>query len=132
MSDIEQPSGNRDVLSKADEFIKRRRAQLGGTVVDGPLQIEPADDIPLLTDIVGEAELPAALPEPALPPQRDFSAEVAHELDTWLDENLPQVVVYAMDGITDRLIQQIHASAREDLLPRLKRALRDDAEAGED
>ena len=127
MSDLDGLDDSRpDVLSKADEFIKRRRAQLGGVVVDGPLQTGPADDIPLLTEVVGETRLPA------LPPHNDLSSDIARELDVWLDENLPQAVVHVMDGITDKLIQQIHASAREELLPRLKRALRDDSEAGED
>ena len=127
MSDLDGTDDSRsDVLNKADEFIKRRRAQLGGVVTDGPLQTEAADDIPLLTDVVGESALPTAAVHD------DLSRDIARVFDVWLDENLPQVVVHVMDGITDKLIQQIHASAREDLLPRLKRALHEDNEAGED
>lgn len=131
MSDDDNPTDS-DVLSKADEFIKRRRAQLGGATLGGPLHIEPVDDIPVLTEVVSDAGLRANSAAVAESAPKDFSAEVAREIDAWLDENLPQVVVHVMDGITDKLIQQVHESAREDLLPRLKQALRDDAEAGED
>lgn len=146
MSEIEEPGGSRDVLSKADEFIKRRRAQLGSAVVDGPLHIEtanavtdvpqqielaePVEDIPLLTEVVAMAGLPGTLSQAESLPQRDISAEVTRELDAWLDEALPQAVLHVMDGITDRLIQQVLDSARADLLPRLKRALDDEAESG--
>ncbi|MFY9329690.1 MAG: hypothetical protein WAO76_16980 [Georgfuchsia sp.] len=129
MSDHDGSDDSRpDVLSKADEFIKRRRAQLGGAVMDGPLQTGLVDDIPLLTEIVCETGFSAVLPEPELPPHKDLSSDIARELDIWLDENLPLAVVHVMDGITDKLIQQIHASAREELLPHLKRALREDVD----
>lgn len=131
MSDVDKPGDNpRDVLSKADEFIRRRRAQLGGTVAEVPQQAA-ADDIPVLTEVVGDAAQPPANPACAeIAAGKDFSAEMA--LDVWLDEHLPQVVVHIMDGITDKLIQQLHKSAREELLPRLKRALQEGTEASED
>lgn len=133
MSDFESFDEDRpDVLSKADEFIKRRRAQTGGMAVDIPLHAEPADDIPLLTEVVGEAGLPEVLPERAMPQHKGISADVARELDAWLDENLPQAVVRVMDGITDNLILQIQQSADKDLLPRLKQALLGNVKNSED
>lgn len=137
MSDADNPAAApRDVLGKADEFIRRRRAQLGGAALEAPLPATAAeDDIPTLTEIVDNASLPVnpAAPEAAAQKSgRDINVEVARELEAWLDENLPQVVVHVMDGITDKLIQQVHDSARADLLPRLRRALREDADAGED
>jgi hypothetical protein len=101
-----------DVLSKADAFLTRRRAQLASAVIDRPAPAEPIDDIPVLTQVVDAEGI-------ASPPKIDIS----HELDTWLDEHLPQAVAHAMDGITDKLILQIQQSAEKELLPRLKRAL---------
>lgn len=130
MDEAEKLDGSIDVLSMADAFIHRRRAQIGGAApVDTP-QVEPVDDIPLLTEVVIEASLPAIPASAEVATQRDISAEVARELDVWLDENLPQVVVHVMDGITDKLIQQVLDSAREDLVPRLKRMLSDDIDPG--
>jgi hypothetical protein len=105
-----------DIVSKADSFINRRRAQ-GGT----SLQDNENEDIPVLTDIVPEqgpatkASLSASLKQ----------VEIVQELEDWLDKNLPLVVTHALDGIADKLIAQIHQNAREDLLPRLQKALGD-------
>ena len=110
-----------DVLSKADALIQRRRVQLGG--VPEPQAAHWPDDIPVLTDVVDDA------------PSQTFSVAdkhalhdaIRHELDAWLDENLPQIVVHLLDGIGDTLIRHLHESAREDLLPRLEQALSDRA-----
>lgn len=111
-----------DILSKADALIQRRRTQLGG--VPDPQPAHWPDDIPVLTDIVAdEAPLPVFSHE-----DRDaLRMAIRQELDIWLDENLPQIVVHLLDGIGDRLIQHLHESAREDLLPRLEQALHDKA-----
>ena len=119
MSDSEDDS-SRTLLNKADEFLNRRRAQLGNAMPESsPAEIAgAADDIPLLTEVVSAGDIPSRQGE-----RMDFSADIAREMDAWLDENLPQVVLHALDGISDRLIAKIHESARTDLLPRLKRAV---------
>jgi flagellar biosynthesis/type III secretory pathway protein FliH len=127
----ENPADIRDVLSKADIFIKRRRDQLASAVIDHPLHPEAADDIPILTEVVeataniassngeaaSDAEPLVALSMAAL------NAEIAYMMDKWLDERMPQIVAYALDGIADKIIRQIHESAEDELLPRLNRAL---------
>ena len=103
-----------DIVSKADSFINRRRAQAGTALPDND-----DDDIPVLTDIVPADDLAAQVPLP-VGLKRE---EIVHELEDWLDKNLPLVVTHALDGVTDKLIAQIHQNAREDLLPRLREAL---------
>jgi hypothetical protein len=135
MSDFDAEDSSRSVLSKADEFLRRRRAQQGIPVEEHPsigpvtqASLAAGDDIPVLTDVVSDASgLAEASPDSV--GRKDFNAEIAREMDAWLDENLPQVVFHALDGITDRLIYRIHESARADLLPRLKRTL---SEQGDD
>jgi len=109
-----------DIVSKADSFINRHRAQSGTDLPDNE-----NEDIPILTDIIPTEDLAA---------QEHLSTnlkheEIAQELDNWLDKNLPLVVTHALDGITDKLIAKIHQTAREDLLPRLQEALGDKTRA---
>ena len=123
MSDADNDDSSSNLLNKADDFLRRRRAQIGG--VDTKTAPPDADDdIPLLTEVVSRTNLSSA--EKITSPSSD---EIAREIDTWLDKNLPQVVMHALDGITDKLIAEIHASAKKDLLPRLKRDTDDDAES---
>ncbi len=123
MNDIDD---SRALLEKADAFLNRRRAQLGNPMSDPRTATteNPADDFPLLTEVVSEVD-PTARPAE----RKDFSADVAREMEAWLDENLPQVVLHALDGVGDRLISMVHDSARADLLPRLQRIVgKDDSE----
>ena len=90
-------------------------------------------DVPVLTEVVEAAELSAVAPpaEPiAAPPEASLDtllqerlAEQRQRLDqaieTWLDERLPQLVISAMDGITDYLVSELREHARAELLPHL-------------
>jgi hypothetical protein len=49
-------------------------------------------------------------------------------LALWLDEQLPQLVMRVLDGVTDQLVAQINTQARMTLLPKLQAALDPDAE----
>ena len=110
MSDADNDDSSDSLLNKADDFLRRRRAQIGG--VDTKTASPDADDdIPLLTEVVSRTNLLSA--EKITSPSSD---EIAREIEAWLDENLPQVVMHALDGITDRLIAEIQASAKKDLL----------------
>ncbi len=118
---------HRDVLSLADEFIRRLRAQLDSAVIDDPQALASDDDIPVLTEIVpttatGDVAIAGHAPLPSLS-LSTLNADIARALDTWLDKRLPQVIAHAMDGMTDKLIQTIHQNAEQELLPRLNRAL---------
>ena len=130
MSDFDGDDSSRSLLSKADDFLKRRRAQLGNPMTEATARVEAEDDIPVLTEVVSPIGITANTTAAAVA-EKDFNADVAHEMDAWLDENLPQVVMHALDGITDRLIAEIHESARTDLLPRLKRTLSEDKDSDE-
>jgi hypothetical protein len=62
-------------------------------------------------------------PLPLQPPTPDIAAlksALAFELETWLDQELPQHVLRVLDGITDQLIIQLSLKARAELLPRLQ------------
>jgi cell pole-organizing protein PopZ len=99
-----------------------------------------ADDVPVLTEIVNAdararteaatdkgAQLDEAMVESmvrerlqqVLPTLR---RQVAHELDAWFDEQLPKIVMSLLDGFTDRLVGQISAQARGDLMTWLQTA----------
>lgn len=126
---------NDPLLKKADALMQRHRSFAGNGAA------APAgDDVPVLTEIVGddarsspeavaaqEAELDEAAIESivrerlqqVLPTLR---RQVAHELDAWFDEQLPKIVMSLLDGFTDRLVGQISAQARGDLMTWLQTA----------
>jgi uncharacterized FlaG/YvyC family protein len=54
------------------------------------------------------------------PHQREL---LRRELATWLDEQLPQLVMRVLDGVTDQLVAQINTQARVSLLPKLQAVL---------
>ncbi len=99
-----------------------------------------AEDLPVLTEVVAGVDTAAtdALPsltataaadiETALrdrlaalqPQQREM---MRRELAAWLDEQLPQLVMRVLDGVTDQLVAQINTQARVTLLPKLQAVL---------
>lgn len=126
MSQADDPdlSGESDeVLSRADAFMRRRRAP-------SPPPLD--DDIPLLTDIVPTAPIKAT--KPTLPPAPagfpapapiDMEAEIAHRvaerlestlaeyrqdlaisLDDWLNFDLPRLITREIDGVADRIVEK--------------------------
>ena len=126
-----------DIVSKAAEFINRRRQQLGGSDMTTDAASSNANDadndIPILTDVfdgISSSGLPTSKnPGAALTTSLITSREdIARELAAWLDENLPHVVLTALDGITDQLITDIQENAFAHLLPRLQDALDDPTE----
>lgn len=122
-----------NVIDKADSLMRRHRAFAGGeagATGAAPAKM-PEDDLPVLTEVVGEAT--AATPAvrdieellrerlaAALPQQREL---LRRELATWLDEQLPQLVMRVLDGVSDQLVAQINTQARMTLLPKLQAAL---------
>jgi len=137
-----------NIIDKADSLMRRHRAFVAGkaTPADSATAVPPAptfsaagaetEDIPLLPEIVaegagamglllsaGSAEIEALLRErlaAALPQQR---AVLRRELALWLDEQLPQIVMRVLDGVTDQLVAKINTEARMTLLPKLQAAL---------
>jgi hypothetical protein len=122
-----------DVIDKADSLMRRHRPMpVGDAAATAPKPAE-ADDLPVLTEVVASADEPA-LPPPvrdieellrerlaaALPQQREL---LRRELAAWLDEQLPQIVMRILDGVTDQLVAQINTQARMTLLPKLQAVL---------
>ena len=106
------------------------------------------EDVPVLTDVVGDdlvtpysppsggetagtesltgsaLELEKALRERLNQLLMDRQAVLAQEIEAWLDEQMPQLVIRAMDGITDHLVSLLANRAKDELLPRLEAALK--------
>lgn len=122
-----------DLIDKADSLMRRHRPIPAGDAAGAAAKPVEADDLPVLTEIVAAADEPA-LPPPirdieellrerlaaALPQQREL---LRRELATWLDEQLPQLVMRVLDGVSDQLVAQINTQARVTLLPKLQAAL---------
>ncbi|MDP2792947.1 MAG: hypothetical protein Q8O25_02515 [Sulfurisoma sp.] len=142
-----------NIIDKADSLMRRHRAFVAGEAMpaDSPTAVPPAptfsaasteaeaEDIPLLTEVVADDAGAMGLPPlaggtdievllrerlaAALPRQREV---LRHELALWLDEQLPQIVMRVLDGVTDQLVAQINTQARMALLPKLQAALEAD------
>lgn len=129
------------LLRKADQLMHRHRVFVAGSpqppVEPPPAKAVATDDVPLLTEVVDAAVPPAPTFSPApseadieallrerlaalLPAQREA---LRRELASWLDEQLPQLVMRVFDGVTDQLVAQVATQARVALLPRLQAVL---------
>jgi uncharacterized FlaG/YvyC family protein len=139
-------SDDRDILSQADKLMRRHRVFVAGA----PAPAEPVvaaqtvDDLPVLTDRVDlseavEAVAPApveAVPTISIEDQARVMATelllerlsaqreaIEKEILVWLDAELPQIVMYVVDGLTDQLVAQITGTMRLELLPKLQLAV---------
>jgi uncharacterized FlaG/YvyC family protein len=136
----------RDVLSQADKLMRRHRVFVAGapTPTDPVVEAQVPDDLPVLTDRVDlsavvETVTPAPVEEAPtvsiedqarvmatelllerLSAQRDA---IEKEIIAWLDAELPQIVMYVVDGLTDQLVAQITGTMRLELLPKLQLAV---------
>lgn len=140
-------SSDDSLLEQAGALMRRHRVFVAGAQA-AAAEAEPApdldngadagwDDLPLLTEVVGTGPPVAADQEAASdvrPGQllAERRAALALELENWLDQQLPQLVIRAMDGITDNLVTLITSRAREELLPHLDAILRTTDEVGSD
>ena len=139
-------SNDDPLLDQADTLMRRHRVFVAGAQAEDELAPGPKqggdfgnngdqDDLPLLTEEVDAEPVPPAEVLETLARAQDHQllaerqAALASEMETWLDEQLPQVVISAMDDITDRLVALITQRAREELLPRLD-AMLEPAEDG--
>jgi hypothetical protein len=122
-----------NIIDKADSLMRRHRPLPVGDAAATVAKPAETDDLPVLTEVVASTNDPA-LPPPlrdieellrerlvaALPQQREL---LRRELAVWLDEQLPQLVMRILDGVTDQLVAQINTQARMTLLPKLQAAL---------
>jgi uncharacterized FlaG/YvyC family protein len=138
----------RDIFSQADKLMRRHRVFVAGAPAPAePVAQTPApavDDLPVLTDRVDlneavEAVAPAPVAETPTISVEDQARVMATELLlerlsaqreaiekeilAWLDAELPQIVMYVVDGLTDQLVAQITGTMRLELLPKLQLAV---------
>jgi hypothetical protein len=145
-------SDDHGLLDQADRLMRRNRVFLAGSpaTVAGPEA--PLDDLPVLTDMVVANDSPAepapqAEPEPtvSLHDQAqvlayEFMLErlsaqrqaIESEVVAWLDTELPHIVMYVVDGLTDQLVAQVTAAVRLELLPKLQLAVEAESQPSQD
>ena len=113
-----------NLLGKADQLMRRHRSFVASNPANESGEEQDVDeDLPLLTEVVTAGQGTQIDSAQRLSLDQLLVAERAEmlrEFERWLDEQLPQVVTSAMDGITDRLLALITRRARAELLPRLE------------
>ena len=93
----------------------------------------PDEDFPVLTEVVEDSEaaphsadlaqqIEATVRERLDHLLKERQAHLSQEIESWLDEQMPQLVIRAMDGITDHLVTLLASRVRDELLPRLEEA----------
>jgi hypothetical protein len=146
-------SDDRDILDQADRLMRRNRVFVAGSRGPADAPAEPIDDLPVLTDMVAPTEVETPnepLPPPAISQAAiDERAQVlAHEfllerlaaqrqtiekeVVVWLDKELPHIVMYVVDGLTDQLVAQITAAVRLELMPKLQLAIEAESQPSQD
>ncbi len=143
---------DRSLLDKADNLMRRRRVFLAGSQASVAAAEDLSDDLPVLTDMVPppEAGAPVAPPtETKTAPTIDEQAQVLayelmlerlsaqrqaveKEIVDWLDTELPHIVMYVVDGLTDQLVAQVTAAVRLELLPKLQLAVEAESQPSQD
>ena len=115
-----------DLLGKADRLMRRHRSfVVSASPAPAPAAADVNDDLPVLTEVVVTAGDQARRDENALQMRlaehlaRERALMVA-EFERWLDEQLPQVVISAMDGVAEKLLALVAKRAQAELLPRLR------------
>lgn len=137
-------SSDQDLLNQADRFMRRHRVFVAGSTTPAAhaAASDSADDLPILTELVEPEELQPAEPEPEPDPGpslEELAQVAAHELllqrlaaqrnaiekevIAWLDKELPQIVQYVVEGLTDQLVAQVTGAMRLELLPKLQLAV---------
>lgn len=119
------------LLLKADALLRKHKR------ADSPARDEDYDDLPILTEIIDDFELPSASPTtgdassgPDPGPPRDapvvlaeylveLDTVLARELETWFANELPQLITRELDQLTDRLRTESLAHMRATLVPAL-------------
>lgn len=143
---------DRDILNQADRLMRRHRIFVAGSQASVTAQSEPIDDLPVLTDMVaapeaGLVDVPAvpaisteAIEQRAQVLAHEFMLErlsaqrltIEKEVAAWLDTELPHIVMYVVDGLTDQLVAQVTAAVRLELLPKLQLAVEAESQPSQD
>ena len=140
---------DRDILNQADRLMRRHRIFVAGSQASVSAQAEPLDDLPVLTDMVAAPDVEsAAVPAIATEAIEQRAQVLAHEfmlerlsaqrltiekeVVAWLDTELPHIVMYVVDGLTDQLVAQVTAAVRLELLPKLQLAVEAESQPSQD
>ena len=111
--------GTRTVLSQADALMRRHRVFVAGAEA-----ANPADDLPVLTEVVDDADFAAKNPGNSSDALRATQrAAISTALDKWLANELPLAVQTLTDGLAEQLLLTLKARAKAELLERLLKEL---------
>ncbi|WP_018990455.1 hypothetical protein [Aromatoleum toluclasticum] len=118
------------LLGKADALLKRHRSpEPQPPAPEEEISLED-EDIPVLTEVVAQEDLPAGLASPR-PPQAKRSAselaeqlisldtEVSRAVEAWFHAELPQIVARELDRLGASIREKALAHLRASLLPEL-------------
>lgn len=121
------------LLDQADALLMRHRG--AASLITAVGDDIAADDLPLLTDVVDEPPAPSAgLDAPPSSAPRDvelaerlvaLDGAIAKEVETWLANELPQLLSAELDRLAERLRGQALAQMRATLLPALAQHISD-------
>lgn len=143
-------SDDKDVLSQADRLMRRHRVFVAGSQAPLDAPSYPLDDLPVLTDMVAPEDAAPTPPVPVISPKaieeraqvlaHEFMLErlsaqratIEKEVVAWLDSELPHIVMYVVDGLTDQLVAQITAAVRLELMPKLQLAIEAESQPSQD
>lgn len=117
------------LLDQADALLHRHRGAASLMTASG--EDIAADDLPLLTEVVDEplvsGTLAAAAPEQAAMALSERLADldglIAREVESWLSNELPQLLSAELDRLVERVHGQALAQMRATLLPTLSRRI---------
>jgi len=146
-------SDDHDILGQADRLMRRNRVFVAGSQASATAPAAPVDDLPVLTDMVMTPAVEAPVeppPAPVIPLAtiEERAQVLAHEymlerlaaqrqtiekeVVAWLDTELPHIVMYVVDGLTDQLVAQVTAAVRLELLPKLQLAVEAESQPSQD
>ena len=112
-----------DIFGKADGVMKRRAFVAGGAQA-----APPAEDLPVLTEVVDPSQTVPALSatlsgspgaEHLAARMRDLldplPPDIARAVENWLVATLPRLVARRLDGIAEQVAGEVGAALRETL-----------------
>ena len=117
---MENPAdGTRAVISQADALMRRHRVFVAGAEV-----ANPADDLPVLTEVVDDTDFGTKIHGNNIDALRASQrAAISTALDKWLATELPLAIQTLADGLTEQLLVTLKARAKAELFERLVKEL---------
>ena len=111
--------GTRAVLSQADALMRRHRVFVAGADIAGT-----ADDLPVLTEVVDDADFGTRIRGANVDALRASQrAAISTALDKWLDAELPLAIQSLTDSLSEQLLVTLKVRAKAELFERLVKEL---------